>query len=317
MMALGKIQLNLPSLDIIDTYIFQNKKVVHQAKPKKIAETASNNIQQKPQEKPQGSVNSENSLKENSLNPSDAIPPSNVEQSNNVQTTQPTIVISKTNPFTRFINETMKFDIYWMGIYVGSAIVYVKGNENEITITSMVKSAGFISNFYYVNDRAESKIEDGKPTYFALVQNEGKYKGNKETIFDHNNKEIIFINNLKNNTTYHKNIDKMFMDVLSGFFYLRTLPIKLNEPVSLDIFDSNKFTTVQIQPIKEEKIELSDNKQIDAILIKPKLNTEGLFKRKGDILIWLSKDDKKIPLKIETRVPVGHVVAELKEYKNE
>jgi len=63
MMALGKIQLNLPSLDIIDTYIFQNKKVVHQAKPKKIAETASNNIQQKPQEKPQGSVNSENSLK--------------------------------------------------------------------------------------------------------------------------------------------------------------------------------------------------------------------------------------------------------------
>jgi len=76
----------------------------------------------------------------------------------------------------------MKFDIYWMGIYVGSAIVYVKGNENEITITSMVKSAGFISNFYYVNDRAESKIEDGKPTYFALVQNEGKYKGNKETI---------------------------------------------------------------------------------------------------------------------------------------
>ncbi|HOA83132.1 MAG TPA: DUF3108 domain-containing protein [Thermodesulfovibrio thiophilus] len=211
----------------------------------------------------------------------------------------------------------MKFDIYWMGIYVGSAIVYVKGNENEITITSMVKSAGFISNFYYVNDRAESKIEDGKPTYFALVQNEGKYKGNKETIFDYNNKEIIFINNLKNNTTYHKNIDKMFMDVLSGFFYLRTLPIKLNEPVSLDIFDSNKFTTVQIQPIKEEKIELSDNKQIDAILIKPKLDTEGLFKRKGDILIWLSKDDKKIPLKIETRVPVGHVVAELKEYKNE
>ncbi|ACI21734.1 MULTISPECIES: DUF3108 domain-containing protein [Thermodesulfovibrio] len=308
MMALGKIQLNLSFTDFIDTYIFESKK--ESEKHKIIPNTEQlKNLDKKENnnEKVSENVKPENFTK-------------NTEESSQTEFSQENEKIQseiKNNPFNRFINESMKFDIYWMGIYVGSAIVSVKGDSSEVTITSMVKSASFISNFYYVNDHAESKIEYGKPKHFKLVQVEGKYRGNKETIFDYNQKEIIFINHLKNNTTYHKGIDKVFMDVLSGFFYLRTLPISLKEPVSVDIFDSNKFTTVQVQPIKEEKIELSNKKEIDAIVIKPLLDTEGLFKRKGDIIIWLSKDDSKIPLKIETKVPVGRVTAELKEYKKE
>ncbi|WP_353684785.1 DUF3108 domain-containing protein [Thermodesulfovibrio sp. 3907-1M] len=301
MMSLGKIQLNLPSFDFIETFIFQTKK--EHPKPKIIEKP-----EQQQQETPQSNknTNSEN-LAENNQKPEE-----NMVQ-NNEKTRSPQ---SPNNPFIKFINETMKFDIYWMGIYVGSATVSVRGDENTITITSMVKSASFISNFYYVNDHAESKIEMGKPKHFTLIQTEGKYRGNKETIFDYENSEIVFINHLKNSTVYHKGIDKVFMDVLSGFFYLRTLPININEPVSIDIFDSNKFATVVVQPIKEEKLELS-NKQVDTIVVKPQLDTEGLFKRKGDIIIWLSKDNGKIPLKIETKVPVGRVVAELKEYKKD
>lgn len=311
MMALGKIQLNLSFTDFIDTYIFESKKesdkhkVITNTEQLKNLDKKENNDEKvsenvKPENFPENTENTEKS--------------SQSEFSQENEKIQSEI---KNSPFNRFINESMKFDIYWMGIYVGSAIVSVKGDSREITITSMVKSASFISNFYYVNDYAESKIEYGKPKHFKLVQAEGKYRGNKETIFDYNQKEIIFINHLKNNTIYHKGIDKVFMDVLSGFFYLRTLPINLKESVSIDIFDSNKFTTVQVQPIKEEKIELSNKKEIDAIVIKPLLDTEGLFKRKGDIIIWLSKDESKIPLKIETKVPVGRVTAELKEYKKE
>ncbi|GLI53592.1 hypothetical protein TISLANDTSLP1_12850 [Thermodesulfovibrio yellowstonii] len=307
-MALGKIQLNLSFTDFIDTYIFESKK--ESDKHKIIPNTEQlKNLDKK--------ENNNEKVSEN-VKPESFI--KNTEESSQPEFSQENEKIQsdiKNNPFNRFINESMKFDIYWMGIYVGSAIVSVKGDSSEVTITSMVKSASFISNFYYVNDHAESKIEYGKPKHFKLVQVEGKYRGNKETIFDYNQKEIIFINHLKNNTTYHKGIDKVFMDVLSGFFYLRTLPINLKEPVSVDIFDSNKFTTVQVQPIKEEKIELSNKKEIDTIVIKPLLDTEGLFKRKGDIIIWLSKDDSKIPLKIETKVPVGKVTAELKEYKKE
>lgn len=306
-LAFYKIELKISFIDFIHTYIFENKKDVPKHK------IISNTEQSKNLEK------EENKNEESENFPFDKLT-ENKEESIQIASTQEDEKLQpelKNNPFNRFINESMKFDIYWMGLYVGSATIYVKGDETEVTITSIVKSADFISNFYYVNDYAESKIQYGKPKHFKLIQVEGKYRGNKETIFDYDQKEIVFINHLKNITTYHKGIDKVFMDVLSGFFYLRTLPISLEDTVSVDIFDNNKFMTVKVQPIKEEKIELSDKKEIDTIVIKPLLDTEGLFKRKGDIIIWLSKDNNKIPLRIETKVSVGRVTAELREYKKE
>ncbi|MCS7164468.1 MAG: DUF3108 domain-containing protein [Thermodesulfovibrio sp.] len=308
MMALTKVQLSFPLRDFIDTYILEIKK----------KEEIKDKSYQKNVIKPQDLEKRENKTEEafESLKPAEFT--ENKEESyiaSYIQENNKNQSEIENNPFVRFINESMKFDIYWTGIYVGSAEIYVKGNANEVTITSTVKSASFISNFYYVDDYAESKIQHGKPKHFRLIQIEGKYRGNKETIFDYVNKEIIFINHIKNNTTYHKGIDKIFMDVLSGFFYLRTLPISLNEPVSIDIFDSNKFANVKIKPIKEEKIELLNKKEMDTIVIKPLLDTEGLFRRKGDIIIWLSKDENKIPLRIETKIPVGKITAELREYK--
>lgn len=312
LMALGKVELNLPSFDFIETYLFEKKPDI---KPNIKRDTDVEKTEAKQL------TNNLTTIKDNYHEDLTEIPEI-IEEiskilSKDASNWQPVMQLQTINPFARFIKETMKFNIYWMGIYVGSATLSVSGNETEVTITSTVRSTDFISNFYYVNDRAESRIEYGKPKHFTLIQAEGKYRGNKETIFDYDKGEIIFTNHLKNSTTYHKGIDKLFMDVLSGFFYLRTLPIKLNESIAIDIFDSNKFATVQVLPIREEKIDLTDKKQIDTIVIKPDLNTEGLFKRKGDIIIWLSRDENKIPLRIETKVPIGKVVAELKEYRKD
>ncbi len=314
---LGKTNLIIHPLNFIETYFFETKQKKVQNVARKISKSNKDtNIspQIESSEKIDGNFLPKTDESDDISSPTyTAHQKEIVEQDENIQTNFNT---QTPNPFVRFINETMKFDIYWSGIYVGFAVIYVRGNENEITITSKVNSAGFISNFYYVNDKAQSKIEYGRPKHFALVQIEGRYRGNKETFFDYENKEILFINHIKNSSTYHKGIDKIYMDVLSGFFYLRTKTLNVNDSVAIDIFDSNKFATVNVQILKEEKMELN-NKEVDAIVIKPLLDTEGLFKRKGDIIIWLSKDENKIPLKVETKIPVGRVVAELREYKKE
>lgn len=307
----GKIHLNLPEIDFIETFFFENKQKTN-ANPSNSKPTKEEKISEKAE-------NSENKTDTSTATSHSDENPLAESDTQMASSTAPTIASKpqSINPLSKFINEYMKFDIYWMGIYVGSAVMSVKGNENDTVITSEVRSAGFISNFYYVNDRAQSKIESGKPKHFTLIQVEGKHRGNKETLFDYEKGEIVFINHLKNNTTFHTNIDKVFWDVLSGFFYLRSLPIDLKTNPSVDIFDSNKFVKVNIQILREEKIERYDKKEVDALVVKPQLDTEGLFKRKGDILIWLSRDENKIPLKVETKVPVGTVVAELKEYKKE
>jgi hypothetical protein len=109
----------------------------------------------------------------------------------------------------------------------------------------------------------------------------------------------------------------VFRDVISGFYHLRTLSLEVGKVVSIDIFDSNKFYTAEVSVLGKEKIGISALGEIDTIKVKPELKSEGLFQRKGDILIWLSDDDRRIPVRVETKVPVGKVVAELKEITTE
>ncbi len=306
----GNIEIDLSYFDFIDAYIVKNENPYKISQKAKAPLKDTNTIEQKVEGEETGA---KENIIPNGEEVRDLVENSTAQSLGKIEE-------EKSHSFyherlTKFINERMRFDVYWMGIYAGSAYVFVEGNSETIKITSEVKSASFISNFYYVHDKAESNIESGKPKYFRLIQIEGKHRGDKEIKFDYDSGEIIFINNIKNKMSIHKGIDKVFMDVLSGFFYLRTLSMSGKDSIYIDIFDSDKFATVEIKVLREEKIETYDGKEISALLIKPELTTEGLFKRKGDIFIWISNDDKKIPLRIETKVPVGKITAELKEYK--
>ncbi|MFN3306874.1 MAG: DUF3108 domain-containing protein, partial [Candidatus Kapaibacteriota bacterium] len=41
----------------------------------------------------------------------------------------------------------------------------------------------------------------------------------------------------------------------------------------------------------------------------------GLFKSEGSIYIWLTDDDRKMPVKVATKILIGYVTAELVSYR--
>lgn len=312
MVFFGKFHVSLPSFDVTETYIFQKTKKTEKASLTKEPITNKEVVKEEiKEEKTEEETSKRESNNEEISNLSLKTAEDSLEKEKKHNSKQ------ESNLFTRFISEQMKFDIYWMGIYAGYAFVRVKGDEENIVISSEVHSSPFISNFYYVNDKAESTLHKGQPRHFRIIQIEGKYRGDKEVKFDYELGEIVFINHIKKKMSIHKGVDKIFMDVLSGFFLLRTFSMDTNKSLFIDIFDSDKFANVEIKILKEETVETSSGKEINALLIKPELATEGLFKRKGDIFIWLSNDERKLPLKIETKVSVGKIRAELKEYKKD
>jgi hypothetical protein len=40
----------------------------------------------------------------------------------------------------------------------------------------------------------------------------------------------------------------------------------------------------------------------------------GVFKSEGRVVIWLTDDERRIPVKVSTKVVVGSIDAELREY---
>ena len=50
---------------------------------------------------------------------------------------------------------------------------------------------------------------------------------------------------------------------------------------------------------------------VDTIVIKPLMKSEGIFNRKGDMFIWLTDDERRLPVKMRTKVVVGSITATL------
>lgn len=210
-------------------------------------------------------------------------------------------------------SERLTYDIYWVGVYVGWAQLKAERRLTDVTITSEVHSSKFISNFYRVEDYAKSVVLGGRPHNFRIKQIEGKYKSDKETIFDYDKGVITFVDYLKNKQTEHPLKEGIYWDVISGFYYLRSMPVIDRDRIFVDVFDSNKFIRVQILILGRETLELQNGKEAETIKAKVVLHSEGLFQKIGDIIVWLSDDVDRIPLKVETKVPVGKVTAELRE----
>lgn len=207
--------------------------------------------------------------------------------------------------------ETFHYNISWIGVLVGRATLKASNENGVIKITSQVHSTPFISTFYRVEDHAESRVVNGSPLNFRIRQHEGKYRSDKETIFDTDARKVTFLNYLKNTRDEHVIEGELPWDVISGFYYLRTQSLEPGKTAYVDVFDSNKFFRAEITALRNEKTTAPATGEVDTIVVQLILKSEGLFQSTGNILIWLTNDERKIPVRVEAKAPVGHVAAEL------
>lgn len=214
------------------------------------------------------------------------------------------------------IPEKFIYDLRWMGINAGKASLEIVDNEKSFKIISTARSADWVSVFYTVDDRIESILYKnfafstiGQPESYKVKIREGKHRREKEVIFNHKANKVKYIDYLnKKNKEY--DIPNFIFDPLSSFYYIRTLDLNVGESVFVTIFDSRKVWNVEVLILRKEKLVLPIG-TFNTIVIKPLMKSEGIFYRKGDIYIWLTDDIKRIPVKLQTEVAVGHITATL------
>jgi hypothetical protein len=208
-------------------------------------------------------------------------------------------------------HEKFIYKIYWSGFYAGDATIEASREKGIIKISSNVRSAPFISIFYKVENHAESSLLNNMPSVFIMKQREGKFRRYKEIIFDASGKNIAYIDHLKGTTENHPVAAEMPWDIMSALYYLRSLNIAIGGKINIPIFDNNKFYEAEVEVIKKDKITTIDYKEIDSVVVKLRLKSDGLFRNKGEIAVWVSDDPYKIPIKVEAEVPIGKVSVDL------
>jgi hypothetical protein len=213
-------------------------------------------------------------------------------------------------------DETFQYRLTWNGIRAGTAWLGIKKEGSQIKIFSKVRSADFISLFYEVNDVVESILEPvdglypGRPHYYRIKLKEGRHRRDKEVVF--NAKTALYRDNIKKETKEFPIPDVVF-DPLSAFFSVRFSHLEVGRSIFITVFDSKKVWDVEVQVLKKETVELKKG-PVNTILIKPLMQSEGIFYRKGEIFIWLTDDERRLPVMLKTKVLIGSVVAEIEDF---
>ncbi len=214
------------------------------------------------------------------------------------------------------INRKYHYNLYWSGIKVGEATLEYVETPEGLAIRTHAVSSKFLSIFYKVDDRSETILyPDGYPKNSSINIREGRHKKHKVTNFTHKTEDspqkIFFHDILKDEKTEHT-LDEPAYDPLSGFSSMTKIPMQIGKTEFIKIFDSNKIFDAKINVLKKENIRVPAGR-FDSIMINPILKTEGLFLRKGKMYIWLTDDNRKIPIMFKSKVKIGSFIAKLVE----
>lgn len=214
------------------------------------------------------------------------------------------------------IPERLEFELSYSGIPAGRAVQEVKQVDNQIQIVSTAKSADWLRFFFPVDDRIESRLDSGtpplsigSPRLYLERKHEGKTITNREARFDRERLEVTTVDHLSKSEKQQA-ISKRTYDTLSSFFYFRMIPLQVGTSYFIDIYDCKRLWNTEVKVLRREEL-VTPLGRFKTIVIHPLLKSEGIFARTGDMFIWLTDDDRRIPVQMKSKVVVGSITATL------
>ena len=103
-------------------------------------------------------------------------------------------------------------------------------------------------------------------------------------------------------------ISKNIYSPLSIIFSLRSKILKDDDVYNYQIYSSGKIKDVNISVIGKENIRTPYG-LYEAIILSPKsMDGKSAMKNKGDMKIWLTNDESRLPLKIEIKLKHGSIL---------
>jgi len=113
-------------------------------------------------------------------------------------------------------------------------------------------------------------------------------------------------------------LDKRIYDVLSAIYWCRSIDfskLKKGDRVPLTMAIDDGVYDLFIRYLGTEKIEHRNGEIFDTYKFSVMLVEGTIFKGGEDMVVWVSRDDKKVPILVEAKILIGSVKAYLLEYK--
>ena len=103
------------------------------------------------------------------------------------------------------------------------------------------------------------------------------------------------------------------LDDAAFFYFIRITPLEVGKKYKFDRYFKRDKNPVTIEVVKRERMELPDGSKVQCLVLHPVIDTKGLFSKRSDTRIWLTDDERRLPVQIRSKFPFGTITLRLKD----
>lgn len=216
------------------------------------------------------------------------------------------------------IGEKLRYRVTYGVMDAGEAVLEVKSSAKKpqgrelVHVVATGKTLGGFNAVYKVNDIYESHIDrkGSFPWEFKRDVNEGGYVIKQNYVFNQHKQQVA-------TGEENKNVPIGIQDMISSFYYARTLDfkaLKVGDIIEFKCFMDGEIWPLKIKYVGKDEISIRKGK-FKCLKFVPVVQKGRYFKSEEDVNFWVTDDDNKIPIYVKAKIPVGVVKLHLVEWE--
>lgn len=222
------------------------------------------------------------------------------------------------------VGESLVLNLSYFNIVAGQLTLMVKpfvevNGEKAYHFAGTAVSNSFFSRIYAVNDKADTYVsyENMTPFNLEISLKESKQLCESRTLFDwkkdkaHYWKKRVTKEHGEEESKVDWDVKAFSQNVISAAYYLRTFTMRVGKKMAIRVADEGKNIVFTGEVIRKEMLD-TDIGRVRTVVIRPKVEVDGVLSPVGEILIWLTDDDRKFMVRAETKIKIGSLVAKVK-----
>lgn len=209
--------------------------------------------------------------------------------------------------------ESLRFSVQYGPIHAGTAWLEVPEvahwNGHPVwRLVARAESNSFFDKVYKVRNRIESLWDQDARFSWRYFEDrhEGRYTANDTMVFEPDSSRMRY----KNGQTFV--VPGPVQDALSSFYRTRFEALPIGGRVAFDYHASRKTALMEVRVLGREQVKTPAGK-FKCVVVEPLLKAGGIFKNKGRLVIWLTDDDRRMPVLMRSKVVIGSVSVVLQD----
>ena len=213
------------------------------------------------------------------------------------------------------VGERLTYALSWGIIAAGTAVLEVAERQSlsgrsVVKLIHTAKSNEFVSAFYPVNNRVESLLDEeaSYPHRLIFKRREGKRKNDIEVAYDQVAHKATVT---KDGNTETMEVPPGVQDTLSVIYFFRTLrAADVGSSTIIHVNHDKKNYKLELRVEGTERLK-GPLGEFDTTRILAIMPFRGLFMNEGNIRIWVTNDEARVPVLMKAKVIIGSITATL------